>query len=73
MEVNDRILIKNTYYRKSTLSSFLKVCLYGCYTNPPFYRSSLFRQLNKVSRKIRREITVADAASDRGGQEIFLE
>ena len=28
--------------------SFLKVCLYGCYTNCQFYQISLFHQLNIV-------------------------
>ena len=32
--------------------SFLKVCLYGCYTNRQFYRISLFHQLNIVFREI---------------------
>ena len=37
-EVNNRISIKNANYIKSTLVSFLKVCLYNCCTNAPFYQ-----------------------------------
>ena len=51
-EVNDRVSMKNTQYRKSTLLCFLKVCLYSCYNNPPFCRISLFHQLNIDSHKI---------------------
>ena len=49
---NDRISMKKTNYIKSTLLSFLKVCLYGYYTNCQFYQVSLFRQLNIVFCKI---------------------
>ena len=52
MEVNDHISIKSANYIKSTLLSFLKVCLYGCYTNLPFYPISPFHQLNIVSHKV---------------------
>ena len=50
--VNDRISIKNAKYIISTLLSFLKLCLYSCYTNPPFHWISLFNQLNIVSCKM---------------------
>ena len=43
---------KKQFYIKSTMLSFLKVCLYGYYTNCQFYRISLFRQLKIVFRKI---------------------
>ena len=36
----------------STMLSFPKVCLYGCYTNHQFYRILLFHQLNIVFLKI---------------------
>ena len=49
---NDRISLKKTNYIKSTLLSFLKVCLYGYYTNCQFYQISLFHQLNIVFHKI---------------------
>ena len=52
-EESDRISMKKkTNYIKSTLLSFLKVCLYGWYTNCQFYRISLFHQLNIVFCKI---------------------
>ena len=51
-EESDRISMKKTNYIKSILLSFLKVCLYGCYTNCQFYQISLFRQVNIVFRKI---------------------
>ena len=51
-EENDRISMKKTNYIKITLLSFLKVCLYGYYTNCQFYWISLFHQLNIVFCKI---------------------
>ena len=42
---------KKTNYKKITLVSFLKVCLYGCCTNCQFYQISLFCPLNIVFRK----------------------
>ena len=52
-EESDSISMKKkTNYIKSTLLSFLKVCLYGYYTNCQFYRISLFHQLNIVFCKI---------------------
>ena len=50
-EENDRISMKKTNYIKSTMLSFLKVCLYGYYTNFQFYRISLFHQLKIVFHK----------------------
>ena len=43
---------KEINYIKGTLLSFLKVCLYSCYTNSPFHQTSLFHQLDIVSCKI---------------------
>ena len=48
-EENDRISMKKTNYIKSTFLSFLKVCLYGCYTNCQFYRISLFRTFHCIN------------------------
>ena len=51
-EENDRISMQKPNYIKSTLLSFLKVCLYGYYTNCQFYQISLFLQMNIVFHKI---------------------
>ena len=51
-EENYRISMKKTNYIKSTMLSFLKVCLYSYYTNCQFYQISLFRQLKILFRKI---------------------
>ena len=51
-EENDHISMKKTNYIKSTMLSFLKVCLYGYYTNCQFYQISLFHQLKIVFCKI---------------------
>ena len=51
-EENDRISMKKTNYIKSTMLSFLKVCLYSYYTKCQFYQISLFCQLKIVFHKI---------------------
>ena len=56
-QVTDRISIKATNHIKSTLLSFLKVCLRGCYTKSQFYQISLFHQLDIFSRKLIKSIS----------------
>ena len=50
--VNDRVSFTNTNYIKSTLLSFLKVCLYGYCINSSFYYVLFFCQLDMVSYQI---------------------